>query len=257
MTIAFFDKLEEFGPLSHHEFKFRVIIKGKIHNLIAMQNTYWRQRVTQRLVQFGDENTKLFHAMASERYRENVISQIVDSSSRMIADSTEKSALFYQKFKSRMGCSVPTNLQFQLDNIVPLYGNFGHLCLPFSQEEIDNIILDLPSDKAPGPDGFSNMFFKRAWHIIREDFSKLCTYFFNHDVDLKSVNHSYITLVSKVDNPERVSDFRPISLINSASKLVAKILANRLQKVAIQVVHENQYGFVKGKTIQDCLGWAF
>jgi hypothetical protein len=27
--------------------------------------------------------------------------------------------------------------------------------------------------------------------------------------------------------------------------------------VAIQVVHENQYGFVKGKTIQDCLGWAF
>jgi hypothetical protein len=38
---------------------------------------------------------------------------------------------------------------------------------------------------------------------------------------------------------------------------VAKILANRLQKVTTQVVHKNQYGFVKGKTIQDCLGWAF
>jgi hypothetical protein len=69
MTIAFLDKLEEFRPLSHHEFKFRVIIKGQIHNLIAMQNTYWRQRITQRLVQFRDENTKFFHAMASERYR--------------------------------------------------------------------------------------------------------------------------------------------------------------------------------------------
>jgi hypothetical protein len=86
---------------------------------------------------------------------------------------------------------------------------------------------------------------------------KLSTYFFNHDVDLKSVNHSYITLVPKIDNPEKVSDFRPISLINSVPKLVAKILANRLQKVATRVVHENQYGFVKGKTIQDCLGWAF
>jgi hypothetical protein len=186
-----------------------------------------------------------------------VISQIVDSSGRMIADHTEKSALFYQEFKSRMGCSVPTSLQFQLDNIVPFCGNLEHLCLPFSQEEIGNIILDLPSDKASGPDGFSNMFFKRAWHIIREDFFKLCTDFLNHDIDLQSVNHSYITLVPKVDNPEKVSDFRPISLINSASKLVAKILANRLQKVAIQIVHENQYGFVKGKTIQDCLGWAF
>jgi hypothetical protein len=156
-----------------------------------------------------------------------------------------------------MGCSVPTSLQFQLDNTVPCCGNLDHLCLPFSLEEIENIILDLPSDKAQGPDGFSNLFFKRAWHIIREDFFKLCTDFFNHDVDLKSVNHSYITLVLKVDNPEKVSNFRPISLINSASKLVAKILVNRLQKVAVQVVHENQYGFVKGKTIQDCLGWAF
>jgi hypothetical protein len=98
-----------------------VIIKGKIHNLLAMQNTYWRQRFTQRLVQFGDEKTKFFHAMASERYRKNVISQIVDNSGRMISDHTEKSALFYQEFKSRMGCSVPTILQFQLHNIVPLW----------------------------------------------------------------------------------------------------------------------------------------
>jgi hypothetical protein len=37
-----------------------VIIKGQIHNLLSMQNTYWRQRFTQRLVQFGNENTKFF-----------------------------------------------------------------------------------------------------------------------------------------------------------------------------------------------------
>jgi hypothetical protein len=101
------------------------------------------------------------------------------------------------------------------------------------------------------------MFFKRAWHTIKKDFYKLYTDFYNHAVDLKSINHSYITLVPKVDNPKRVTDFRPISLINSAPKLVAKFLANRLQKVAIQVVHENQYGFIKGKTIHDCLRWAF
>jgi hypothetical protein len=46
MTIAFFDKLKQFRTLSHHEFKFRVIIKGQIQNLLAMQSTYWRQRYT-------------------------------------------------------------------------------------------------------------------------------------------------------------------------------------------------------------------
>jgi retron-type reverse transcriptase len=54
-----------------------------------------------------------------------------------------------------------------------------------------------------------------------------------------------------------VNDFRPISFVNSAPKLVSKLMANRLQSVILEVVHENQYGFIKGRTIQDCFGWAF
>lgn len=48
--------------------------------MLAMQNAYWKQRYTQRVMQFGDENIKFFHAMATERYRRNTISQIVDES---------------------------------------------------------------------------------------------------------------------------------------------------------------------------------
>jgi hypothetical protein len=86
---------------------------------------------------------------------------------------------------------------------------------------------------------------------------KLYSDFFFHLAGTKSINSSYITLVPKKENPENVSDFRPISLLNSSLKVISKPLANRLQAKALQIVHENQYGFVKGKTIQDCLGWAF
>ena len=61
----------------------------------------------------------------------------------------------------------------------------------------------------------------------------------------------------KKDNPENITDFRPISLLNTSLKIITKILANRLQRVMPEIVHENQYGFVKEKSIQDCLGWAF
>jgi retron-type reverse transcriptase len=64
-------------------------------------------------------------------------------------------------------------------------------------------------------------------------------------------------LVPKKDNPEKVNDFRPILLLNSSIKFVTKLLANRLQPLAMDIIHENQYGFIKGRTIQDCLGWAF
>jgi hypothetical protein len=54
--------------------------------------------------------------------------------------------------------------------------------------------MDLPSDKAPGPDGFNTTFFEKAWHIIRGDMYELCEDFYNHQADLKSINYSFITL---------------------------------------------------------------
>jgi hypothetical protein len=40
-------------------------------------------------------------------------------------------------------------------------------------------------------------------------------------------------------------------------KILTKLLANRLQKVILKLVHKNQYGFLKKSSIHDCLGWAF
>jgi retron-type reverse transcriptase len=60
-----------------------------------------------------------------------------------------------------------------------------------------------------------------------------------------------------VDNPCHVSDYRLISLLNSSIKLLTKVLANRLQAVILRLVHQNQYGFIKHRSIQDCLAWSF
>jgi hypothetical protein len=257
MTVAFFDRLEEIRPLCSSELKFRVIIKEHINSLLRMQNHYWKQRFTQRVMQFGDENTKFFHSMATERYRRNVISQIVDGSGRIVQDHGELSSFLWQEFKRRLGSSVGVSMQFDLQDLVQSYPNLEFLCLPFSTKEIDEIILDLPTDKAPGPIGFNNLFFKKSCHIIRGDMYNLCQDFFHHQADLKSINHSFITLVPKKDNPGSVNDFRPIYLLNSSIKFISKPLANTLQSIALKIVHENQYGFIKGRTIQDCLGWAF
>jgi hypothetical protein len=72
-----------------------------------------------------------------------------------------------------------------------------------------------------------------------------------------SINNSYITLVPKKDNPEIINDFRQISLLNSSVKLLTKLLADKLQHVIIKLIHENQYEFIKSRSIQDCLAWIF
>ena len=54
-----------------------------------------------------------------------------------------------------------------------------------------------------------------------------------------------------------VRDFRPISLTNTCLKFRTKLLANQLQKVILQCIHRNQYGFLRCRSIQDCLAWCF
>lgn len=74
---------------------------------------------------------------------------------------------------------------------------------------------------------------------------------------LESINTSHITIFSKIDNPSSPGDFRLISLLNSVLKIITKLLANRLQNIILKLVHNNQYGFLKERSIEDCLGWAF
>jgi hypothetical protein len=40
-------------------------------------------------------------------------------------------------------------------------------------------------------------------------------------------------------------------------KFLTKLAANRLQQQITLCIHANQYGFIKGRTIQDCLAWTF
>jgi retron-type reverse transcriptase len=60
-----------------------------------------------------------------------------------------------------------------------------------------------------------------------------------------------LTLIPKVDGPVR------ITLLNSSVKIVTKLLANRLQSLITKLIHTNQYGFIKSRSIQDCLAWSF
>lgn len=101
------------------------------------------------------------------------------------------------------------------------------------------------------------MFLKKCWPIIKTDFYNLCNAFHSADVCIRSINGSFITLIPKVDGPVRINDYRPISLLNSSVKIITKILANRLQPLITELIHANQYGFIKARSIQDCLAWSF
>jgi hypothetical protein len=174
----------------------------------------------------------------------------------VISNHKQKVGALWLAFKDRLGVSAFSGIIYELSELIqPL--DLPVLDEPFSLDEIIVVLKDMPSDHAPGPDGFNGAFFKKCWPIIKEDVIRLSRDFANGSLNLESINASLITLIPKINNPQTVNDFRPISLRNYSLKFLTKLLANRFQGVILKVVHENQYGFLKGRTIQDCITWSF
>lgn len=87
----------------------------------------------------------------------------------------------------------------------------------------------MSSNKAPGPDGFTGLFFKVGWDIIKEDvleaFHQLHSM---NGADFRLLNSANIVLIPKKLDTLTVGDYRPISLIHNIAKIFSKLLANRL-----------------------------
>lgn len=63
-------------------------------------------------------------------------------------------------------------------------------------------------------------------------------------------------LISKVQNPESVLQFYPISLCNYSYKVLSKVPVNRLKPLLPDLISPMQNAFVAGRQIQDNIGIA-
>lgn len=120
---------------------------------------------------------------------------------------------------------------------------------PFSEEEIRNAIFESYADGAPGPDGFSFMFYHHFWELIKEDFMRLVRDFEVGGLNLDRLNYAIITLVPKEPDAKLLKKFRPTSLLNCSFKIFGKALNNRLIRVADRLIAKNQTAFIKGRFI--------
>ncbi|GJT65778.1 RNA-directed DNA polymerase, eukaryota [Tanacetum coccineum] len=116
-------------------------------------------------------------------------------------------------------------------------------------EAIDTNLWDCGTDKSP--DGFTFGFYRRYWSILESDVVDAVSYFFKDGSFPKGGNSSFIALIPKMQDAKLVKDYRPISLIGSMYKIIAKILANRLVGVLGDIVNEVQYAFVTNRQILD------
>lgn len=97
-------------------------------------------------------------------------------------------------------------------------------------------LKSLCEDKALGPDGFPMKFFKVFWPMLGEDVMNPLLEFHRKSALCRSLNATFISLIPKKAGATDLKDFKSISLISSFYKLLAKILARRLNVVMDKII---------------------
>ena len=89
----------------------------------------------------------------------------------------------------------------------------------FSENEVHVALNQMAPLKAPGTDGMPPIFYQHYWDLVGKDITQSVVSFLNSTSLSKHINHTFITLIPKVKNPELVSEFCPISLCNVLYKI--------------------------------------
>ena len=145
----------------------------------------------------------------------------------------------------------PTPVEYNLEGLVWSSEHLDILNNMITNEEIKRSMFSIDNSKAPGPDGFSSLFFKRTWSIIGREVCDAIVDFFSSGCLLREINCTILALVPKVPNPNSMHDYRPISCCNTIYKCISKIIATRIKRCLLDIISPSQAAFVHGRTIAD------
>ena len=122
--------------------------------------------------------------------------------------------------------------------------------MPNTQAEIALAIRNLKTKKVPGTDGLPADFYKIFYGKIKDFLFDPFTEILEKGELHLSARWGIIALLEKTGRKRLfIKNWRPISLLNTDYKILAKIIAGRLQSAVMEFISETQTGLIKGRLL--------
>ncbi|GJT88088.1 RNA-directed DNA polymerase, eukaryota [Tanacetum coccineum] len=245
------DQIIDKGQGNEDVIRSRADIMHKLHTCNKLDSMEAAQKAKVKWAVEGDENSGFFHGVINKKRNiRSIRGVMVDG--KWIDNPKNVKKEFLDHFSNRFskpGKPMAT-LQMEFPNQIQLEQR-NDLESDVTNDEIKKAVWECGTDKAPGPDGFTFGFFRKFWHLVENEVQDAVRYFFYNNDLPNGCNSSFIALIPKIPDANLVKDFRPISLIGSIYKIIAKILTNRLVGVMGGIVNEVQSAFIADRQILD------
>ena len=126
------------------------------------------------------------------------------------------------------------------------------LTTPVTKKEVEEAVRSCSKNSAPGLDGLPYEFYRAFLNVLSDDLVEVFNYcLFDAKSLTDTMRRAVITLIPKKGDTEDLNNWRPISLQNCDSKILAKIIANRLRPNLETLTSVSQACSVPGRQIQD------
>ena len=117
--------------------------------------------------------------------------------------------------------------------------------------ELYTALSAMKNNKSPGLDGLTTEFFRVFWDDLGAIILKLACEVSNTEQLPQSMRTGLITLIPKKGDLRKLTNWRPISLLNIDYKIITKTLASRVSKVINTLISEDQSCCIPGRNIAD------
>ena len=225
-------------------------VKRAIHKEADRAQTQHRAASQARFHALGEKATRYFSHFAKKRAAQGIIQTLTDDAGithSKLDDIKSTARDFYTSLYSAQATD-PTAQNLLLDQLHRrlTQDDAQQLDLPISPEEVSAAIKSAPKGKSPGPDGLP----AEIWPLIHDAAPQLAVLFnhwLTHGIP-ERFQEGTVTLLYKKGAPDKITNYRPITLLCSAYKLMTKTLTARLNNVMSSISSPSQTG-IKGRYI--------
>lgn len=233
--------------------KDRLLVKAEFDTLTTKDIEKMILRSRHSYYESGEKAHRLLAHQLRQSSASNIISEI-KTPNGLTHDFSEINNAFREHYislyTSEQNCTPVEMEQFFTDITIPQVdeATVDSLDSPISLEEVKAAISALQTNKSPGPDGFTVEFYK----AFSAQLIPLLLDMYNESFELGHLPQtlceaSIILLLKKNKDPLLCGSYRPVSLLPVDFKILAKVLATRLESILPHIISPDQTGFVKNR----------